>query len=71
MLAPVPSRKGRPSELLQREAKGSDDLTGMATVGLNAVRQTSNGHATVICYNRLLKSTMKLKFSKKKLFIIV
>lgn len=68
MLAPVPSRKGRPSELLKwegRERQGS--YRHSQRWGLHAVRQPSNGQAIIICYYRLLKSTVRLNFSKREM----
>lgn len=68
MLAPVPSRKGRPSELLKwegRERQGSSRHS--QRWGLHAVRQPSNGQATITRCYRLLKSTVRLNFSKREM----
>lgn len=64
MLAPVPSLKGRPSELLQGKEERGDDLTGKVKVGLQAVRQPTTGQASIICYQRILKSTVDSIFQK-------
>ena len=63
MLAPVPSRKGRPSELLKREGRGRP-CSGTATArggGREAAWQRSGYH-----YG-FSKFKVRLNFSKKKM----
>lgn len=71
MLAPVPSLKGRPSELLKGKAERGDDLPGKVKVRLHAMGQSSINQSSTICYNRILKPIVRLNFSKRKEFIIV
>lgn len=64
MLAPVPSRKGRPSELLEREGRGRQ-RSGTAAAGVVAGTQPSNGRSGY--HYGFLKFKERLNFSKKKM----